>query len=97
MCVCVFVFTFLPSVEPTAAQVPVSEQYTPEVAGPREERIPSPIEAVRPSFVERLQGSRLLEDANTVLECYVSGQPFPDVYWTKDGQLVKPDYRYALL
>ena len=62
---------------------------------PREEKIPSPIEAVRPMFVERLQNSRLVEDTNIILECHVSGQPFPEIYWTKDGQPITPDARYV--
>jgi hypothetical protein len=77
----------------TLAKPPVSEEFVPEVAGPREERIPSPIEAVKPMFIERLQTTRLVEDTNIILESHVAGQPFPDVYWTKDGQKLWPDAR----
>jgi hypothetical protein len=78
----------------TAARPPVTEEFVPEITGPREERIPSPIEAVKPMFIERLQTTRLVEDTNIILETHVSGQPFPDVYWTKDGKRLIPDARY---
>ena len=67
----------------------------PEIAGPREERIPSPIEAVKPMFLERLQNSLLVQDTNIIFECYVSGQPFPEIYWFKKDKPLKPDSRFV--
>jgi len=73
--------------------MPVTEEFVPEYMGPREERIPSPIEAVRPMFIERLQSQRILEDTNVILEAHVAGQPFPEIYWTKNGTPLRPDTR----
>ena len=82
--------------EPQAFErVPVTEEFMPEITGPREERIPSPIEAVKPMFIERLQNSLLVEDTNIIFECYVSGQPFPEILWFKGDKPLKPDARYV--
>ena len=90
------VILFLASGPVAYQQVPISEEFIPEITGPKEERIPSPIEAVKPMFIERLQNSLLVPDTNIIFECYVSGQPFPEIYWFKGDKPLKPDARYVL-
>ena len=87
------VILFLASGPVAYQQIPISEEFIPEITGQKEERIPSPIEAVKPMFIERLQNSLLVPDTNIIFECYVSGQPFPEIYWFKGDKPLKPDAR----
>ncbi|XP_022101402.1 myosin light chain kinase, smooth muscle-like isoform X2 [Acanthaster planci] len=51
----------------------------------------------RPQFVQGLCDKQIVEGTAVVLECRVTGEPEPDIYWYRDGVEIgetDPKYRY---
>ncbi|XP_063712658.1 titin-like isoform X5 [Symsagittifera roscoffensis] len=62
---------------------------------PRSHEGASP-DATAPEFVRKLTPQRLVEGGHAMFLCVVSGYPFPDIQWLKNGQPIQSGYRYQV-